>query len=238
MTLLVLLTGCAQHVAWNVAPAPAVDVDMTTLSVAAEGADCKAVADAILDAVDARPGVDIDPDAATVLVVRDCNQFLSTVVEVEGEWLVDLDEVERRRLTVEGTADAVVEIRSNDVTLGVLEPHHEHAESSSWANDGRIPAPRARAVSSRLDSGIAQAVADDLVPLPAELSRRIYAPSEPGTSRALHNQAVEAEQSGDLDSAMALAREAYAADPSPRAMRYLEDLEAHAATIGYALNTD
>ncbi|HJN78288.1 MAG TPA: hypothetical protein QGF58_30525 [Myxococcota bacterium] len=237
MTLLVLLTGCAQHVAWKVAPAPAVEVDVTTLSVAAEGAECRDVADAVLVAMDARPGVAIDPGASTTLVVKDCDEFLSTIVEVEGEW-VEIDEVERRRVTVEGTGNATVEVRVASMTIGTLDPQHYHSESSSWANEGRIPAPRARAVSSALDEGLAQQVADDLAPLPAQLSRRVYAQSEPGTARALHNEAVAAEQSGDLDGAMRLAREAYAADPSPRSMRYLEALEAHAATVGYAFNTE
>ena len=237
MSLLLLVAGCASHVAWKVAPAPAVDVDVATLSVAAEGADCKELANAVLAEMAARPGVAIDPDAPTTLVVKDCQSFLATIVEVEGE-RIDIDETERRRVTVEGTGNATVEVRANGLTVGTLTPQHFHAESSSWASDGRIPAPRARAVSAALSEGLAQQVADDLAPLPAELSRRIYASSEPGTARALHNQAVAAEQRGDLDEAMKLAREAYAADPSARSMRYLEALEAHADAVGYALAVD
>jgi len=235
MTLLVLLTGCAHQVAWKVAPAPAVNVDVATVSVAAEGADCKDLANAVLAEMDARPGVEIAPDAPTTLLVRDCDEFLATIVEVRGE--VDINEVERRRVTVEGTGNATIEVRSGDMVIGTLNPQAFHAESSNWADEGRIPAPRARAVSAALDEGLAEHVADDLAPLPAELSRRIYAKPEPGTAQALHNEAVAAERTGDLDLAMKLAREAYAANPSARSMRYLEDLEAHASTVGYALNS-
>ena len=86
-------------------------------------------------------------------------------------------------------------------------------------------------------SGLADVVADSLVPLPVGLERRIYKDPEPGTARALHNRAVAAEASGDLHGALELAREAYAANPTPHGARYIDALEARMGSA-YAQTSD
>lgn len=234
MLFFALGLGCAKTVAWKISPVPAVEVDTAAVSVAASGAECRELADEVLSVLGSRPGVRIEPEAQTRLVVRDCEQFLATIVEVEEAMGDDITDTSRRRVTVEGTGNAVVEVWSGDVVVAELTPQEFHTESSAWADEGRIPAPRARAVTTALNEGVADAVADDLAPLPESLQRKLYAKAEPGTARALHNEAVEAEKRGDLDEAMRLAREAYAADPSARSMRYLEQLEVHAQRVGYA----
>lgn len=238
MMLLLLGLGCAKTVAWRISPVPTVQVDTTAVSVAAAGAECRDLADEVLHVLGSRPGVVIEPEATTRLVVRDCDQFLSTIVEVQESMGDGQTDQSRRRVTVEGTGSAIIEVWSGEARVAELTPQEFHAESSSWADEGRIPAPRARAVTEALNEGIASAVGDDLAPLPQSLERKLYAKAEPGTARALHNDAVEAEQEGDLDRAMRLAREAYAADPSARSMRYLEQLEAHAQRVGYAWNVE
>lgn len=238
MLFVLLGLGCAKKVAWKISPVPTVEVDTALVSVAAQGAECRELADEVLAVLGTRPGVRIEPDAPTRLVVRDCEQFLATIVEVQEAMGDDITDTSRRRLTVEGTGSATIEVWSGEVVIASLTPQEFHIESSSWADEGRIPAPRARAVTQALNKGVAVAVADDLAPLPESLERKLYANAEPGTARALHNSAVEAEQSGDLDKAMRLAREAYAADPSQRSMRYLEQLEVHAQRVGYAWNAE
>ncbi|MEC7949559.1 MAG: hypothetical protein VX265_18475 [Myxococcota bacterium] len=54
----------------------------------------------------------------------------------------------------------------------------------------------------------------------------------PGSAAALHKAAVAAAQVGDLAEAVALAREAYVAEPDRRRHRYVQLLESRLADAG------
>ena len=41
-----------------------------------------------------------------------------------------------------------------------------------------------------------------------------------------------------LDQALELAKQAYVANPTARNMRYIEELESHAQTVGYVFRTE
>jgi hypothetical protein len=62
--------------------------------------------------------------------------------------------------------------------------------------------------------------------------RRVYGNARPGSADALHNAAVAAEQVGDLAEAVALAREAYVAEPDRRRHRYVQLLEGRLVDVG------
>lgn len=67
---------------------------------------------------------------------------------------------------------------------------------------------------------------------PMSVQRRIYANAQPGSADALHNAAVAAEQVGDLAEAVALAKEAYVAQPDRRRHRYVQVLEERLEAAG------
>jgi hypothetical protein len=113
----------------------------------------------------------------------------------------------------------------------------ERAQRGPWVTAGDLDLPASAMLRDRLANDLADKLADRIAPLPATLRRTIYPDPEPGTARQLHNDAVAAEKAGNLDAALQLARQAYAADPSPGAMDYLEDVRAHASSVGYALRT-
>jgi len=234
--MLLLVLACASHrVSWEVLPAPGVEVDTTAIAVAAEGRDCRDIADDLVDTLNARPGVHIEPGAATRLVVRDCEALTTPVVEIQEQNGLDVDHV-RRRVVVTGAASARVEVHSGHLVLNTFEVAAEASEASPWT-DEHIPAPRVHVVDSRLAEAVAVEVADLLVPLPSTLQRRIYKDPDPGTAKALHNEAVAAEQEGDLTTALYYAREAYAANPTGMAVRYIQALESHAQMVGYSFQT-
>jgi hypothetical protein len=233
--MLLTLLACATKVTWQVTPAPVVHVDTTSVAVAAEGVECRRVADAVVAELAARPGVRVEAEAQTRLVVRGCDQELSTLIEVENaRGTMRVDETDRRRVVVEGQGTARVSVLRGTASVGELEHSAVASEDSGWASDGRVATPRARAVEGELVRLLARGIADDVAPLPADLQRRLFDHPEPGTAAELHNQAVAAEIAGDLELAMKLARQAWTADPSPRGARYLEQLEAHAELVGYA----
>jgi hypothetical protein len=71
---------------------------------------------------------------------------------------------------------------------------------------------------------LARDLAHQLNPLPTLVERRIYPKAPSGTARELTTLAVEAERTGDLDAAVALAEAAWQEDPNPRTAGYLGEL--------------
>jgi hypothetical protein len=61
------------------------------------------------------------------------------------------------------------------------------------------------------------------------LRRWVYPEAGEGTRKALHNEAVAAEQAGDLDRALELSQEAYVRQPRRRGLAYIERLESRIA---------
>ena len=76
----------------------------------------------------------------------------------------------------------------------------------------------------RVVGDVVDDLAQQLVPVPETVRRRWYKNPEPGTARALHNEAVDAERSGDLAEAIRLAEAAVNANRNPRTVEYLRAL--------------
>lgn len=65
-------------------------------------------------------------------------------------------------------------------------------------------------------------------------THRVHRNARPGSAAELENAALAAEQVGDLSEAVALAREAYVAEPARRRHRYVLELEARLDAHGGA----
>ncbi len=231
------LSGCATRVAWEVRPAPAVALDTTNIAVATEDRACKPVADRLVRTLSARPGVDIQPRAETRLVVESCEQFVETTVEIQqNQAEAGTLATDRRRTTVVGQGLATVGVYSGQERIAELEVSVDLQDRADWNATGQ-GGPQVAGMSRGVDDELALSIADQIAPLPKDLKRRMYKDAEPGTARALHNQAVVAEQDGELNLALSLAEEAYAANPTSSNMRYLEELEHHAETVGFVFAT-
>lgn len=235
---LLAASGCAHQVAWQIQPVPSTPLPSLQVAVIAEDRGCKEVADSLVDSLAARPGVEVNPDAAVQLRVSDCRyEVLATVdVEVSEMSVIAADypeQVERRRYLVDGWALASMTVVAPAQEPRDLEVSAERHDRTAWSSAPRDPARHE--LDDALTRDLAWALADHVAPLPETLRRRLYADPEPGTARALHNRAVEAEKVGNLNLALQLARDAYAADPSAERMRYIEALQAHASRVGYAL---
>lgn len=236
--LALFLLGCAHRVEWQVQPRPSYTLPSLEVAVVSADKSCKRVADELVETLSARPGVLVRPDAPQRLVVLGCDERLDTTVEMEQNYLglqYPTEVVqEQRRYNMRGYAQAELQVGESVRLLGTAERNLR----GPWVTDGDLDIPRALALREGLRRDLAMDLADQLAPLPETIRRTIYRDPEPGTARELHNEAVEAEQKGELDAALVLARRAYAAQPSQARMRYIEALEAHAEAVGYALRTD
>ncbi len=239
MSILLLALGCAHQVSWQVQPAPSYTLPSWEVSVVAGERGCKRVADELASTLSARPGVRVRPDAPVRLEVVRCDDEVDTTVELESVYpgLVYSTRVykEQRRYEMRGWASAELVVESAGAPTVRLTGGAERSERSPWVSEEDLEIPRALSLREAVRRDLAHDLADQLAPLPATIRRTLYRDPEPGTARQLHNQAVDAERAGDLDNALRLAKEAYAANPTASAMRYIEALQDHAVAVGYAL---
>ncbi len=236
MLLVLAVLGCVHQVSWEVQPRPSYTLPSLEVSVIAEDRACKRVADDLVDQLGTRPGVRVKPGASVQLILHECQEGSNLIVEVEDLASVGFPpspEVVRRYLRrAWSTGELVVHGPGAPVTLlGSA----ERTDRGSWERSDGDPIPALVALQTSLRRDLARDLADQVAPLPETLRRQVYRDPQPGTSRQLHNEAVQAEREGDLQRAARLAEQAYAANPTRAEMLYLEDLKQHAEAVGYAL---
>lgn len=239
MTVL-LLAACAHQVSWQVQPVAAVNLPDFELAVLVDDVRCKEVAQRLVDALRARPGVTVTPTSDQKLVVTACEGQVWTWFEVETNDLgIRYKDVvtERRRYTRQGIGRAQMLVIAKSAATVTLDVSAERTVRGPWLESQDEDAGEPVNVQVAVDRDLGWQLADKIVPLPETISRRIYRDPEAGTAHELLNNAVDAEKAGDLDHALALARAAYAADPKAEAMDYIELLEGHASRVGYAFKT-
>jgi hypothetical protein len=235
------LAGCAHQVSWVEQHAPRYPSTTTRVAVIAMEPACRPLADSLAHALGSRPGVDVAPDAAQRVYVGRCDDLVTTTLNVEGNYpglnYGTAVYFERRQYWLHGWATGAMEVQAPGIDPMRFEAVAEGDRRTAWFSDGELPAPASPALREALTRDLAEQLADNLAPLPATFKRQIYPNPSPGTARQFHNEAVASERAGNLDEAVRLARKAYAADPSPAAMDYLEALQLHAERVGYALKS-
>ncbi len=230
--LLLLMAGCVHRVSWEVQPRPSYTLPSLEVSVVAADRACKKVADQLVDELAARPGVRVVPGAAVTLTLEHCAETSHLTVEVDDNPVGVASWRYRYYRRASTTGELVVRGPGAPVTLlGSA----ERVDRGPWETAQGNEIPPLVALRSALRRDLARDLADQVAPLPETLRRMVYADPEPGTSRELHNAAVQAERDGDLQTALGLALQAYAANPTPAQMSYIEELKHHAESVGYAL---
>lgn len=236
MVVLIALFGCSHRVStWKETPPAAVALPDTQVAVVADERACRRIADEVTKALAARPGFSVSPQAEARLVLRNCATDVRADVDIRIEQ--GATGVDERAVRFVGTAstEVVIAVAGTDTVL---------SESVVRDSGGRWDPSRddftegAFIVQGQLFRDLGEAVAQRVAPLPETIKRRMYHEPEPGTAKAFHNDAVQAEQRGDLHTAYQLAIEAYAANPTPRGMAYIEELKRRAEDTGYALSTE
>lgn len=237
--VILVALGCAPHVSWQYQPAATYALPAAQVAVIADDRRCGPVADELVGALRARPGVEVRPSADVKLVVTACDAEVHTTLEQESNRLglgyPATVVQERRRYTMRGTGRAMLLVTGTSQPTTTLRADAGRDLRGGWVTDGSLDVPATMELQRLLDRELGWQLADMILPLPETVRRVVYRVPEPGTSRALHNEAVAAEQRGDLDEAMRLARAAYAADPTQRTRDYMVAVEQHASRVGYAL---
>ncbi len=238
LMVLFLTLGCIHQVSWTVEHAARYPAPTSRVAVVAMEQACRPLAQAVIDALRSRPGVEVSPEATQRIFVTSCDDLVTTAVDVEGTYpgLTYANSVyfERRRYRLHGWARGEIEVQSPGLTPMKFSAVAERDQRGAWIDSGDVDIPASPALRSRLAEEVADGLVQNLVPLPETIRRTVYAEPEPGTARQLHNDAVAAERAGNLDEAMRLARAAYAADPGPATMDYIELLDERAEAINYA----
>lgn len=239
--LLLAIAGCLHHVSWVEERVPAYPRPTTRVAVVAMERACRPLANALLKELDSRPGVEVSPEAEQRIFVKKCDDRVMIAVDVDVTYPgIDYgSEVyfERRRYVLHGWARGEMEVQAPSVEPLSFSVEVERDMRSSWVSSRDLDIPASPEMQSRLSQDLAVRLSDKLAPLPETIRRTVFPDPEPGTARQLHNEAVAAERAGNLDDALAHAKAAYGADPSPAAMDYIERLQEHAESIGYAFRT-
>ena len=218
---LLATAGCAKRVKVAHVAAPVVPVDTSAVAVVAAERACQDTAKALIDALGERPGVTVRPHAPVRLYVTGCETLLRPSVDLAHH--EDGDQLDTsRRIRLEGRGVALV-------ALVVDQEVQAHLLGSSRAYQGSdakdsVPAMR-RAVARDLVDSVADDLAEQLRPMPRLAARRVYPRADVASARGLHSRAVEAERNGDYVAARRLALQAWRADPSPRSLTYLRELD-------------
>ena len=217
---LVVGAGCAKRVKIAHVAAPVVPVDTSAVAVVATDRSCQDTASALIQSLGER-SVIVRPHAPVRLFVTGCESLLRPTVALEQHH--DGDRVEAtRRLRLEGRGVALIAL----VVDGEVRAHLVGAGHAFQGGDtgAAVPAMR-RAVARDLVGAVADDLAEQLRPMPRLVARRVFPRADLRSARGLHSRAVEAERAGDYVAARRLALQAWRADPSPRSLTYLRELD-------------
>jgi len=232
--LLFLLSACAHmNATWEFTPDAQVDVSATAVAIVADNEQCRHIADALADELNRREALKVRPDAKVRLALSHCQMHLRTEVDISqlypglGGGLTGGSEQRDEVVRATGSVALTVEVDGRPQnTLGAKSQRVTRLQGKSSAQ-ARLG----------LNAGVARDLAVELsqkiAPQPERVRRRLYRNPEPGSAQALHNQAVEAERSGDLPRALELAKQAQGASPSRAHHAYVQTLEARVSSSRY-----
>jgi len=232
--LLIFLSACAHMTAtWEVTPAARIDVPTASVAIVADNERCRHIADALVKEIQRRDGVRVSPDSRVRLALSHCDVKIRSEVDIAqlypglGGGLTGGSEQRDEILRAVGSVALTVEVDGRPQnTLGAKSHRVSRVQGSNGAQ-------------SRLSlmGGVARDLAGELAqqvaPEPEKVRRRLYRDPEPGSAQALHNQAVEAERSGDLARALGLARQAAGASPTRAHQAYVRTLESRVSDSRY-----
>ena len=210
---------------WESSPRPVVATPLARVSVVSSDKRCQDFADALAIEFSMRPGVVVVPRGDTRLLLNLCRLQLSTEIDISQVYTGGSASVlEQRNQAVRGHGQAVLTIEVNGQPIGMVNSEASRVRLIRAGDPAHLH--RRSNIRERVVSDIAEDLAQQLVPIPERIRRLWYRNPEPGTAKAMHNQAVDAERSGNLAEAIRLATEAVNAARNPVSVAYLRALEA------------
>jgi hypothetical protein len=219
------LMACAHRVGVEIPAAPAVRLGADTFAVVADR-QCRDVADALVRAINAEPGLAVDPRAPTRVKVMSCGRTVAADVDVRDD-----GSAERRRVTITGRAHALVVVSEGSAVEGHIVGAARHDDPGAWGDAGTVTG-RSRVIDRLLLQDLADDQVNQLSPVSHLAWRRVHPNAPDGSARSLETSAVLAEIDGDLVRARRLLAQAHDAHPSPRTEAWLQELDARLQAAG------
>ena len=235
MVLFLTLACVYSHATWEYTPRSAIDAAIPTVAVVAADRRCAEVADALAVDLSLRKDIRVDPDASARLLLNLCRVDIRTEVDVAqlypglGAGLTG--GVERRDVAIRGIGQAVLTVEIDGEPTMML--HADAHRVRMMREQGAESLVRRSSVHSSVVSDLAEELAQQVAPVSERIRRRWYRNPDPGTARALHNEAVDAERTGDLVNAIRLAHEAMDAHRTLVSAAYVKALELRMADSRY-----
>lgn len=211
--------GCRSTVRLELPPSPAVALTLDTVAVVAHDRQCQAAADALALELGRSSYLTVDPRSHLRVELFACGEDQSWTMEQEQG-----PEGARTRTRVEARAHAAVAVSDDGRILANLIGAGREEGATAWSQPTPMLRVR-RLIRNRVHEDLARDVVRQLNPLPTLVARRVYPNAPVGTARELTTLAVLAEQSGNLEEAVDLARQAWMQDPNRRTAGYLEELK-------------
>ena len=238
VTMFILFALACSHTqaVWEHTPKPITSAPTKEVSVVVSDRRCQVVADALALELSMRTGVQVVPNARTRLLLNLCQLTVRTEVDIE-QWfpvagLEGSGITDKREQVIRGEGRAVLTVEYDGRPINMV--RGEGYRVRSIRDDDPAHLQRRSVVRESVVRDVSEALAQQIVPVAEVVRRRWYRNPEPGTARALHNQAVDAERAGDLNAAIRLAQEAQDASRTPTSVRYLNTLRQRRAEIEYA----
>jgi len=226
--VLFLALACAHTQAtWEYVPHAAVDQPLPAVSVIVSDPRCRDVADALAVGLSTREGIQVVPDASARLHLNLCRVDIRTEVDVTqlypglGAGLTG--GVEQRDVAIRGAGQAVMTVEIEGKPVAMVNAEGHRVRMIRETDTDRLQ--RRATVQASVIRDLADELAQKVAPTAERIRRRWYRNPTPGTARALHNQAVDAERTGDLGEALRLARMAVEVSQTVGSVGYVRALE-------------
>jgi hypothetical protein len=237
--ILFLALACSHTQAvWEHTPPPSTSAPTTELSVVISDRRCQMVADSLAVALSMREGVRVVPHARTRLLLNLCRVDVQTEVDISQMYPGSdgISALDRREQIIRGEGKAVLTVELDGRPIDMLNTEGHRVRMIREGDPAHLH--RRSAVHDSVVRDLSEDLVQQLVPIAETIRRRWYRNPDPGTARALHNQAVDAERSGDLSAAIQLAQAAVNASRTPQTVGYLQDLTQRHSSFEYVERED
>lgn len=229
--LLGTLTGCAHRsVSWVETNQSVLAPEVAQVTVRSDDPACAGIERGLRNEL-LRRGLSVTEAAPVHLSLSACEREVRSELGLRTENTLFNESQGAdglRQVQVWGSGRAELRVAEAGSEGLVLVSRASAEDAVGWRQKPDDAVARQVGLERELDTLLAEDLAQQVRPQAVERRRRAFRRAEPGSPEAALNAAVAAEQAGDVERALDLAREAYVRKPTWWALDYVDELEARA----------